>query len=59
VDLLLERVDDRGAQAGPEHGHEGHEREPDHQRGGGRGRASGRADRVLAREAPCDAADPL
>ena len=48
-----------GAQAGSEHSHERHQREPDHQRRGRRRRARGVADRVGARERTGGTSDSL
>ena len=60
LDLALDRVAVRDAQAVCEDGDERHERDPDHQRGRGRGRAARVALRVAARRAcpprpPCAA----
>ena len=44
-------------EAGAEHRDDGHEREPDHQRGGGRRGAARVADRVRAGQLAGDAAD--
>ena len=58
LDLALDRVAVRDAQALREHRDEGDERDPDHQRGRGRSGASGVALRVAVRELSGDAADP-
>src|SRR5947207_14611286 len=47
VHLLFDRTVDRAVQAVPEHCHERDEREPDHQRGRGRGGTGRVAGRVL------------
>ena len=59
LEVLVDRLRDRRLEAGGEDGHEGHEREPDHQRGRRGGGAAGLAHRVLAREPAGQPADAL